>query len=169
MSSSSHPDALRGVWQNAWDAAQPSLSRIRSEIASSTAPEPRITRVGKVDAELLDSELVQLLKEPLLRAFSMADVCRSPVYWLYHAYMPQSAFKAKFDPELTLLIHIVLYKFSIFDQGASYGAKLQGLRYQGMLSAMTGELLGTIGLEVAQTDLSKPLGYPTVPWRSTAL
>ena len=83
--------------------------------------------------------------------------------------MPQSAFKAKFDPELTLLIHIVLYKFSIFDQGASYGAKLQGLRYQGMLSAMTGELLGTIRLEVAQTDLSKPLGYPTVPWPSTAL
>lgn len=41
----------------------------------------------------------------------------------------QSAFKARFEPELTLLIQLTLYKFSLWDSGASYGAKLQGLRY----------------------------------------
>ena len=41
----------------------------------------------------------------------------------------QSAFKAKFDPELTLFIYLVLYKLSVWDHGASYGAKLQGLKY----------------------------------------
>ena len=53
---------------------------------------------------------------------------------------PQSAFKAKFDPELTLFIHLVLYKLSVWDHGASYGAKLQGLKYapiRGHFQALT--------------------------------
>lgn len=41
----------------------------------------------------------------------------------------QSAWKAQFEPELGLLIQLVLYKFSVWDQGSSYGAKLQGLKY----------------------------------------
>lgn len=41
----------------------------------------------------------------------------------------QSAFKGRFEPELTLLIQLTLYKFSLWDTGATYGAKLQGLRY----------------------------------------
>lgn len=41
----------------------------------------------------------------------------------------QSALKARFEPELTLLIQLTLYKFSLWDSGASYGAKLQGLTY----------------------------------------
>lgn len=42
---------------------------------------------------------------------------------------PQSSFKARFEPELQLLIQLVLYKLSIWNTGASYGAKLQDLRY----------------------------------------
>lgn len=41
----------------------------------------------------------------------------------------QSSLKGRFDPELTLLIQLTLYKFSLWDTGATYGAKLQGLRY----------------------------------------
>ena len=37
----------------------------------------------------------------------------------------QSSLRARFDPELTLLIQLTLYKLSIWDIGASYGAKLQ--------------------------------------------
>lgn len=41
----------------------------------------------------------------------------------------QSAFKGQFEPELGLLIQLVLYRLSVWQTGASYGAKLQGLRY----------------------------------------
>ncbi|TBU32716.1 peroxisomal biogenesis factor 2 [Dichomitus squalens] len=111
--SSTLPHNVENSWQDAWNSAQDTIARIRDDVASSSSPSPRITRVGKVDAELLDAELVQVLKEPLTKALSLVD----------------SAFKAKFDPELTLFIHLVLYKLSVWDHGASYGAKLQGLKY----------------------------------------
>lgn len=41
----------------------------------------------------------------------------------------QASFKGRFEPELTLLIHTVLYKLSVWNKGATYGAKLQDLRY----------------------------------------
>ena len=72
--SSSQPDALDADWQTAWHNARPDISRIHADIASAPPPHPRITRVGKVDAELLDAELVQLLKEPLTKALSLVDV-----------------------------------------------------------------------------------------------
>lgn len=72
--SSSHPDPLDDSWHNAWRNAQQDISRIRADIASAPPPDLRITRVGKVDAELLDAELIQLLKEPLTKALSLVDV-----------------------------------------------------------------------------------------------
>ncbi|OBZ76082.1 Peroxisomal biogenesis factor 2 [Grifola frondosa] len=76
---------------------------------SISSPSPRIVRVGQVDAELLDQELVQLLKEPLIKALGIAN----------------SALKAKFEPELTLLIHLILYKFSLVVLSVELGALLQ--------------------------------------------
>ncbi|KIM90935.1 hypothetical protein PILCRDRAFT_811429 [Piloderma croceum F 1598] len=70
-------------------------------------------RVGQLDSELLDQELVQLLQDPLNKTLALVN----------------SSFKTQFDPELTLLIQLTLYKLSIWNIGASYGAKLQDLRY----------------------------------------
>ena len=61
-------------WQGAWNTAQDTIARIRGDVASSSSPTSRVTRVGKVDAELLDAELVQLLREPLTKALSLVDV-----------------------------------------------------------------------------------------------
>lgn len=72
--STQHPLALNQSWQNAWSDAQDRISRIRADVAATPSPHPRITRVGKVDAELLDAELVQLLKEPLTKALSLVNV-----------------------------------------------------------------------------------------------
>ncbi|KAI0750821.1 peroxisomal biogenesis factor 2 [Daedaleopsis nitida] len=137
--SSSHSDPLNASWRNAWLNAQQDIARIRADIASAPPPDLRITRVGKVDAELLDAELIQLLKEPLTKALSLVD----------------TAFKAKFDPELTLLIHLVLYKFSVWNQGASYGARLQGLRYAPVRN--TSRLLPASGLPLATLVLHSSL------------
>ncbi|OCH87915.1 peroxisomal biogenesis factor 2 [Obba rivulosa] len=107
------PSASSSSWERAWDHAQPRLAQIRHSLQSATHPESRILRVGQLDAELLDQEIVHLLSEPLVKALGQVN----------------SSFKSRFEPELTLFIRLTLYKLSVWNTGASYGAKLQGLRY----------------------------------------
>ncbi|KAF7355442.1 hypothetical protein MSAN_01461000 [Mycena sanguinolenta] len=91
----------------AWLSAQTRLAEIRA-LASNDAVSSRAIRVGKLDAELLDQELVQLLQDPISKAL----------------HSPQ------WKPELSLFIQLVLYKLSVWNTGATYGAKLQDLRYE---------------------------------------
>ncbi|KAH8118387.1 Pex12 amino terminal region-domain-containing protein [Phellopilus nigrolimitatus] len=100
------------LWQRAWEEAEPRL-RAWEDSQSSPTPHPRVLRVGQLDAELLDEELVQTLQEPLAKAFSVIN----------------TAFRTKLEPELALIIRLTLYKFSVWNLGATYGAKLQDLRY----------------------------------------
>ncbi|EPS93545.1 hypothetical protein FOMPIDRAFT_1039052 [Fomitopsis schrenkii] len=111
--SSSSSSSIPSSWQQAWENAQPQLTRIRESLSASPGPSPRTIRVGQLDAELLDQELVQLLKDPLVKALSLVN----------------SAWKSRFEPELVLLIQAVLYKLSFWNLGTSYGARLQGLKY----------------------------------------
>jgi peroxin-2 len=61
-------------WEHAWTDAQPRLREIRDSILSFPGANPRAIRVGQLDAELLDQELVTLLKDPLIKAFSLIKV-----------------------------------------------------------------------------------------------
>jgi peroxin-2 len=61
--------------QQAWELAQPKLVAIHNSLNFQGSPTPRIIRVGQLDSELLDQELVQVLKEPLNKAISLIDVC----------------------------------------------------------------------------------------------
>jgi len=70
-------------------------------------------RVGQVDAELLDEELLSLLKAQVGEGFK---------YFGSHITDNYSA-------EILLVLRAILWKLSIWDQNASYGAHLQGLRY----------------------------------------
>lgn len=56
------------LWQQAYSTAQPTLSTVRDNLGSTTSTYSRIMRVGQLDAELLDQELVHLLCEPLQKA-----------------------------------------------------------------------------------------------------
>ncbi|KAF8974447.1 Pex12 amino terminal region-domain-containing protein [Flammula alnicola] len=105
--------SLLAVLEDAWSTAQPKLTEIRAALNTRNPEHPRIIRVGQLDSELLDQELAQLLQEPINKALSMIN----------------STFRARFEPELNLLIQLTLYKLSIWNTGASYGAKLQDLRY----------------------------------------
>jgi peroxin-2 len=70
-------------------------------------------RVGQVDAELLDEELLELLKGQVgegLKHFG-------------------SHITDNWSSEILLGLRLILFKLSIWDQNASYGAHLQGLRY----------------------------------------
>ncbi|KAJ4363911.1 peroxisome assembly protein (Peroxin-2) [Neocucurbitaria cava] len=86
---------------SAWDAIKG---------RSGTRPE---FRVGQVDAELLDDELLSLLKSQVGDALKYFDTHITDTY----------------GAEILLGLRLVLFKLSIWDQNASYGAHLQGLRY----------------------------------------
>lgn len=70
-------------------------------------------RVGQVDAELLDDELLELLK---------GQVGEGLKYFGTHI-------ADTYTPEILLALRIILFKLSIWNNNASYGAHLQGLRY----------------------------------------
>ena len=62
-------------WQQLWDRAQPTLSNAERSLANTSAPAAsRILRVGQLDAELLDAELVNLLRDPLSKALGLINV-----------------------------------------------------------------------------------------------
>ena len=63
-------------WQRRWDDAQSTLILAERSLASMTSPvASSILRVGQLDAELLDGELVNLLRDPLSKAFGLVNVC----------------------------------------------------------------------------------------------
>ncbi|KAJ7498773.1 Pex12 amino terminal region-domain-containing protein [Mycena latifolia] len=106
---------------SAWDNAQTRLAQLRTR-GWGDGPSPRTIRVGQLDAELLDQELVHLLQEPISKALN------SP----------------RWKPELSLFIQLVLYKLSVWNTGATYGAKLQDLRY--VVPHSSGQQLSPSGL-----------------------
>ncbi|KAL8646196.1 MAG: hypothetical protein Q9226_006971 [Calogaya cf. arnoldii] len=70
-------------------------------------------RVGQVDAELLDEELLELLKSQVGEALK---------YFGSHL-------QDEWSSEVLLALRAVLFKLSIWDHNASYGAALQNLQY----------------------------------------
>ena len=70
-------------------------------------------RVGQVDSELLDESLIDLLKKNATEGLK-----------LYGAHL-----KDDWDAEITAALRTVLWKLSLWDNGTSYGASLQGLKY----------------------------------------
>lgn len=71
-------------------------------------------RVGQVDAELLDEELLELLKGQVGEALKY-----------YGAHL-----RDDWSAEILLTLRAILFKLTIWDHNASYGAALQNLRYR---------------------------------------
>ncbi|CAL8580092.1 peroxisome assembly protein (Peroxin-2) [Xanthoria parietina] len=82
-------------------------------------------RVGQVDAELLDEELLELLKIQVGGALK---------YFGSHL-------REEWSSEILLALRAALFKLSIWDHNASYGAALQNLQYTD--ARQTGPLLPT--------------------------
>lgn len=101
-------------WQAANEAAEPAQNRIRRRLPHFPSPPLRIQRVSQLDAELLDAELTSMLLEPVKAALRNIRIT-----------LPTTM-----EPELLLALRLALYKFSIWDRGATYGAMLQNLRYR---------------------------------------
>lgn len=119
-------------WELAWRNAQPRLQSIQASLDGLPIVPPRIARVGQLDSELLDQELLNVLKEPIIKALGVIRVSLLNIDHLLSMLMldKQLAYETMFEPELSLVIAATLYKFSMWDQGATYGAKLQDLKYR---------------------------------------
>lgn len=117
-------------WEDVWNNARPRLSSIQDALRSLNSPRSRIIRVGQLDSELLDLELVNILVEPVRKALELINVC-SASFSNCSLLIPsqKASLQRRFDPEIFLLIQLTLYRLSVWNLGASYGAKLQGLRY----------------------------------------
>lgn len=94
--------------QTVWDKATSQWDLIRGREGTRPA-----FRVGQVDAELLDEELLNLLKEQVGEALK---------YYGGHL-------RDDYAAEILLSLRAVLFKLTIWDHNASYGAALQNLRY----------------------------------------
>lgn len=70
-------------------------------------------RVGQVDAELLDEELIELLRSQVGEALK---------YYSVHL-------RDDWASEILLMLRTILFKLSFWDHNASYGASLQNLQY----------------------------------------
>ncbi|KAK9237621.1 Pex12 amino terminal region-domain-containing protein [Lipomyces kononenkoae] len=86
-------------------AVQNLLSRLRT-----TSYPP--TRVGQLDAALLDDELFDVLKSEI---------------WECSKFI-QSQVKEHYTTELQLLLKALIWKFTVWDNSATYGGLLQNLR-----------------------------------------
>lgn len=88
------------------------LSSLWSTLVGSEGTRPAF-RVGQVDAELLDEELLTLLK---------GQVGEGLKYFGAHL-------QDDWSEEILLVLRATLFKLSVWDNNASYGATLQNLRY----------------------------------------
>jgi hypothetical protein len=72
------------AWDRAWADAQTYLQSIPHELVNTRTFRPHVLRVGQLDAELLDIELVQLLRQPLSTALGLIKV-RASLYPLFRS------------------------------------------------------------------------------------
>lgn len=93
-------------------------------------------RVGQVDAELLDEELLELLRGQVNEGLrylndssvaSGADERAGGTRQLHVA--PVRRLQDEYAAEIALLLRAALFKLSVWDHDATYGASLQGLRF----------------------------------------
>lgn len=78
-------------------------------------------RVGQIDASILDSELLNMLKDQLWKGFKY--------------FRPD--IKDKYESELVLVLKLALFKLTVWDHSATYGAKLQSLKFMDARSAVS--------------------------------
>jgi peroxin-2 len=113
LTSSPQPDSGRNT-----EAYRRALDRAAKDAWSRAAHLPlRVGRAGQLDVDLLDGELVSILKGELFKALALLN--------------PQ--IKDKYEIEITSLLQFIMYRLSIYVNGATYGTSMQNLHYQNEL------------------------------------
>lgn len=111
------------------------LPAIRSSLSSFPSPPLRVSRVGQLDAALLDHELEGILGGPVSKALAMivrpCFACsRGRGGGADAGLGGQNPGRRSWEPEMTALLRIAVLKMSLYDRGATYGSGLQNLKYR---------------------------------------
>lgn len=61
-------------WNSNWKDIQPALRKVRRSMASLRTSSLKVMRVSQLDSDILDMELVDILKEQLWAALSLFKV-----------------------------------------------------------------------------------------------
>ncbi|KDN52627.1 hypothetical protein K437DRAFT_232002 [Tilletiaria anomala UBC 951] len=105
---------LEAFWEARHETAKPSIESLRRRLSHFPSPPLRIQRVGQLDADLLDRELLEILLAPMKDAVNLI----------------QPTLTSRILPEMLLVMRLALFKLSIIDHQASYGSMLQNLKYR---------------------------------------
>ena len=61
-------------WTSSWNEIQPKLNQIRRSLATLKTSSLKVMRVSQLDSDLLDLELLDILKEQLWKSLSLLKV-----------------------------------------------------------------------------------------------
>jgi peroxin-2 len=67
-------------WNSSWKEIQPALRKVRRSMASLRTSSLKVMRVSQLDSDILDIELVDILKEQLWNALSLFKVGTHPTH-----------------------------------------------------------------------------------------
>ncbi|KAL3690859.1 hypothetical protein R1sor_004510 [Riccia sorocarpa] len=141
--SPSTPQPSADAWQQAYNSVAPSLEPLR--LTLKRPPQVNILRVNQVDAARLDVELTAMLREQLVKVFSLA----------------QPGLLLRYEPELNAFLEFLIWRFSIWVDRPTPGNALMNLRYRDERSysglAMAGKV--RTGLEGPGLSRFQKLSY----------
>eukprot|EP01116_Phalansterium_solitarium_P018863 TRINITY_DN5125_c0_g2_i1.p1 TRINITY_DN5125_c0_g2~~TRINITY_DN5125_c0_g2_i1.p1 ORF type:complete len:332 (+),score=85.64 TRINITY_DN5125_c0_g2_i1:112-1107(+) len=100
-------------WEVDWARANAAIARLQTVVAEQPKKPLQVLRVNQLDAIRLDSEIGDLLGSQFMKIFAFF----------------KTDFVEKFKPELTLCLDLLIYRFSIYASGTTFGNRLQNLRF----------------------------------------
>ncbi|KAG1330420.1 peroxisome biogenesis protein 2 [Cocos nucifera] len=144
-SSSSSSWAADPPPEDSWiDAHRELLPRWRSLSESSQTPIPiSISRVNQFDAARLDVEMTAMLKEQLVKVFSLM----------------KPGFLFQYEPELDAFLEFLIWRFSIWVDKPTPGNALMNLRYRDERAVPTRGKEVRTGLEGPGLSVSQKIWY----------
>eukprot|EP01130_Rhizamoeba_saxonica_P015742 TRINITY_DN7117_c0_g1_i1.p1 TRINITY_DN7117_c0_g1~~TRINITY_DN7117_c0_g1_i1.p1 ORF type:complete len:310 (+),score=28.09 TRINITY_DN7117_c0_g1_i1:1-930(+) len=100
------------VWQSDLDDIREALNNYTHQINNSYNLPNRVSRVSQLDAQVLDTELHDILQLQFNKIFSFFEE---------NVYM-------EYKPEMFLLLNVLLFRISIWSIHTTYGMSLQNLK-----------------------------------------
>jgi peroxin-2 len=104
-------------WEEEWKKTLPLVQSYREELKKRTRRNVEILRVNQLDALKLDQEINEVLKMQFMKIFTFA----------------KPDFVEKYQPELNAVMQFLIYRYSIFTLGTTYGNLLQNLKFRNEL------------------------------------
>lgn len=126
------------------------MAEIRQTLEARPPLRVNVLRVNQLDADKLDSEVEALLRGQFLRAFS---------------FFPPSLVD-RIKPEITAILQLMLFRWSVWTTGTTYGNQLMNLRFENAWGG--GPMTRTQQVGYALAYIGLPWGWARLSGISTS-